>query len=306
MKTIRIKIFFLIVSIGVIVGMLSGCASQKQDLRTQGRYENLYKSADTKTLPDMTSDEFEKSGDALLSRGNLPKAYVQYEKSLQLNPDNIGVVYKKGLLFVIGGLNQDAIKEFQKVLKEESGHALAYKGMGQAFFQMKKYDEAKKNYQKAIELDPGLWKVYNFLGIIYDYKEKYHRAIHKYNKAISLKPDEGFLYNNLGVSWSLAGDYEKAINAFNKALETKYSKSKTYNNLGMALSKLGKYREALEAFRKGGNEAQAYNNLGCIYLEEKKFEKAITCFEKAIEINPGFYTRASENLKKARIDDECY
>ena len=73
----------------------------------------------------------------------------------------------------------------------------------------------------------------------------------------------------------------------------------------MALSKLGRYQEALEAFRKGGNEAQAYNNLGCIYLEEGKFEKAITCFEKAIKINPAFYLRASENLKKARIADEC-
>jgi tetratricopeptide (TPR) repeat protein len=279
-----------------MAGILSGCAAQEQNLRIQDRYENLYESADKKTLPEMTSDEFEKSGDVLLSRGNLYKAFVQYDKCLQLDSDNIGVVYKKGLLFVIGGLNQDAIKEFQKVIKEESEHALAYKGMGQAFFQMKNYDEAKKNFQ--------LWKVYNSLGIIYDYKEKYHMAIHKYNKAISLKPDEGFLYNNLGVSWSLAGDYKKAINAFSTALETKYSKSKTYNNLGMALSKLGRYREALEAFRKGGNEAQAYNNLGCIYLEEGKFEKATTCFEKAIEINPGFYTRASENLKKARIDDD--
>ena len=304
MKTMHIRIFFLIVTL--MSGILSGCAAQEQNLRTLGRYENLYEPSDKKTLPDMTSDELEKSGDDLLSRGNFYKAFVQYDKSLQLNPDNIWVVYKKGLLFVIGGLNQDAIKEFQKVIKKKPWHALAYKGMGQAFFQMKKYDEAKKNFQKAIKLDQGLWKVYNSLGIIYDYKEKYNMAIHSYNKAISLKPDEGLLYNNLGVTWSLAGDYEKAINAFNKALETKYSKSKTYNNLGMALSKLGRYREALEAFRKGGNEAQAYNNLGCIYLEEGKFEKATACFEKAIEINPGFYLRASENLKKAGIDDESF
>lgn len=170
--------------------------------------------------------------------------------------------------------------------------------MGQAFFQMKRYDEAEKNFRKAIELDPELWQVHNSLGIIYDYKKRYDKAIHEYNTAISLKPDEGFLYNNLGVSHSLAAEYEKAINAFNKALET------NYNNLGMALSKLGRYQEALEAFRKGGNEAQAYNNLGCIYLEEGKFEKAITCFEKAIKINPAFYLRASENLKKARMADE--
>jgi len=302
MKTMHIRIFFLIVTL--MAGILSGCAAQEQNLRIQDRYENFYEPADTKTLPAMTSDQLEKSGDVFLSRGNLYKAFLQYEKSLQLNPNNIELVYKKGLLFVIGGLNEDAIKEFQKVIKRRPWHALAYKGMGQALFQMKKYDEAEKNFRDAIARDPKLWKAHNSLGIIYDYKKRYDMAIHKYNKAISLKPDEGFLYNNLGVSWSLAGDYEKAINAFNTALETKYSKSKTYNNLGMALSKLGRYREALEAFRKGGNEAQAYNNLGCIYLEEGKFEKATTCFEKAIEINPGFYTRASENLKKARIDDD--
>jgi len=40
----------------------------------------------------------------------------------------------------------------------------------------------------------------------------------------------------------------------------------------------------------------------------KEFQKVIK--EKSghalayIEINPGFYTRASENLKKARIDDD--
>ncbi len=311
MKTIRIKIFFLIISIGVIAAILSGCASQKQDFQIRDRYKNLHKSANTKTLPDMTSDEpdmtsdeLEKSGDDFLNRGNLPKALVQYEKSLQLKPDNIKLVYKKGLLFVIGGQNEDAVKEFQKVIKKESGHALAYKGMGQAFFQMKKYDEAEKNFRDAISRNPELWKVHNSLGIIYDYKKRYDMAIHEYNAAINLKPDEGFLYNNLGVSYSLAAKYEKAINAFNKALEAKYSKSKTYNNLGMALSKLGRYQEALEAFKKGGDKAQAYNNLGCIYLGEEEFKKAITCFEKAIEINPGFYAGANENLKKARMADE--
>jgi len=87
MKTIRIKIFFLIVSIGVIAGMLSGCASQKQDFQIRDKYKDLHKSADTKTLPDMTSDEpdmtsdeLEKSGDAFLSRGNLPRALVQPEQ----------------------------------------------------------------------------------------------------------------------------------------------------------------------------------------------------------------------------------
>jgi hypothetical protein len=41
-----------------------------------------------KKFPEMTSDEYERLGDALLSRGKLHIAYLQYERSLKINPNN--------------------------------------------------------------------------------------------------------------------------------------------------------------------------------------------------------------------------
>jgi tetratricopeptide (TPR) repeat protein len=35
-------------------------------------------------------------------------------------------------------------------------------------------------------------------------------------------------------------------------------------------------------------------------MMEEKYKEAIKAFEKAIEIKPGFYVKAHENLKKAR------
>jgi tetratricopeptide (TPR) repeat protein len=67
----------------------------------------------------------------------------------------------------------------------------------------------------------------------------------------------------------------------------------------LALCKLRRYQEALEMFKKGGDEAAAYNNIGYLYLIEGKYDEAIKSFEKAVEINPKFYVRAHENLKKA-------
>jgi tetratricopeptide (TPR) repeat protein len=309
----------LTVTLGVIMaGSLFGCAASRQNVRAQYKFGDLSHqqqlsnfpgnrvpsvaddTIDAKALPEMTGDELERSGDLLLSRGNLDKAFVQYEKALKLKPDNIRVQYKKGLLFVLGRMNEDAIKEFQDVLEREPRYALAYKGLGQAFFQMKRYDQAEENFRKAVELDPKLWKAHNSLGIIYDYRKRYDMAIQEYSAAISLRPDNGLLYNNLGVSYAMAGENEKAINAFNKALETECSGSKVYNNLGLVLAKSGRYDEALEAFRKGGGKAHAHNNLGCVYLKQGEFDKAISCFEKAIEMNPAFYIKAGENLRKAR------
>jgi tetratricopeptide (TPR) repeat protein len=63
---------------------------------------------------------------------------------------------------------------------------------------------------------------------------------------------------------------------------------------------LGKYGEALELFKKSGNEAEAYNNLGYIYLLEGKNKEAIVAFEKALDLSPGFYVKAYENLNRAK------
>ncbi len=87
-----------------------------------------------------------------------------------------------------------------------------------------------------------------------------------------------------------------AIEALQKGALSK----KTNNNLALALSKLGRYEEATDAFQKAGDSAKAYNNIGYVYLMEGHYEEAIEAFEKAIEINPKYYTRAHENLKRAR------
>jgi Flp pilus assembly protein TadD len=253
-----------------------------------------------KELPDPTSDEYETLGDALLRKGNLHLAYLQYEKSLQLKPDNNRVEYKKGLTLLIGNKNDDAITQFKKVLQKDSGYALADEGLGRAFFQKKEYAEAEKHFRKALKGNSRLWKSHNFLGTLYDYQRRYESAVLEYQSGLMIKPDNGLLHNNLGVSYTLAGKFEKAISAFNRAIDVKYTKSKVYNNLGVALANLERYSEALVAFKKGGSESRAYNNLGCIYLRQGKFEEAIQYFEKAIETEPGFYARASENLKKAR------
>jgi Flp pilus assembly protein TadD len=293
-----------------------GCATEQQNLMDAYSFSDVesakelhlqqdatsLKMETPKELPEMTCEEHERLGDVYFSRGDLGTAFVQYEKSLKLNPENSEIHYKKGLLLVIGKMNEHAILEFREALKKESRHALSHEGLGLAYFQMKKYDDAEVCFRKAVELDPKLWRAHNFLGVIYDYKEQYKKAIREYQAAIALEDNNGPLYNNLGISYFLAGDSRKAIAAFNRGLSTKSIHSRISNNLGLVLAEMGRYGEALEAFRKPGDEAQAYNNLGCIYLKHGKYEKAERCFEKAIELKPTFYAKASENARKARMD----
>ena len=59
-------------------------------------------------------------------------------------------------------------------------------------------------------------------------------------------------------------------------------------------------RKAMESFKKVMDEPRAYNNLGVALLGVGNAKVAAVCFEKAIELNPRYYEKASENLRQAR------
>ena len=141
---------------------------------------------------------------------------------------------------------------------------------------------------------------YNFLGNIYDHKKEYEKAILEYTSAIAVKPDQGLLYNNLGVSCLLAGHNQAAVDAFGKAVERTTAKAGCSTTWLWPMRIFGHYDDATDAFRKAGGEAHAYNNMGCIYLEKGNYLEAVRCFERAIALEPSFYAKASDNLKKAK------
>jgi Flp pilus assembly protein TadD len=271
----------------------------------QNKYDPLLNAAEKiDTSIEMSGDAFERLGDLMLARKKYFPAFLNYEKSLEKNKDNIRVDYKKGLALLGHGKTTQAASQFQLVLKKQPDFAQAYEGLGRVNFSNKNYETGIINFKKALELDPLLWRSCNFLGNMYDGLGRHDQAVQQYKTALTLKPDAGFIYNNFGVSLYLWGDPKAAVKAFHQALKSKYTRQRVHNNLGLALAAMGRYNKALDAFKHGGSEAGAYNNLGYAYLKNGHRDKAVLCFKKAIELNPKFYVLASENLKKCRVDTE--
>jgi Flp pilus assembly protein TadD len=249
----------------------------------------------------MTSDQHEKLGDICFARGDLKMAFMEFDKAVQLDRDSSRLLSKRGMVYIAGRMPGNAAADFLNALAKGPDNWLAYEGLGIAFFQMKRYEEAENHFRKALQINRQLWSPHAFLGIIYDYRERYEDAVREYAHAISLSGGNAPLYNNLGTSYLLNGNYEKAAAALTKAVSlTSTPSGRTYNNLGLALFSLGRYDEAFEAFKKAGDEAQAYNNMGCMYLLDGNYEKAMQSLGSAIELRPTFYRKAGENLEKCR------
>ncbi len=289
-----------------------GCASsptlqknlfQANEHRRMMEKQNFELAAEEKAaqkIPALNADGYEKLGDGYCRQGNYDLAFIQYYKSLDLDPDRVRIHYKIGQLFLLKGLQKEARSEFQAIIKVDARYAIAYEGLGRTFLLDDDYQNAEANFLMAIQCNNSLWQSHNFLGIIYDRQGKYEKAVTTYKAAISIRPKMGFLYNNLGISFALQGDKEKAAAAFSEAIRLGTSNPKVYNNMALVLSQMERYTEALEAFKEGGEEANAYFNLGCIFLYKGKPEEAVQAFEKAIELKPGFFVQAHQKIIKAK------
>lgn len=108
------------------------------------------------------------------------------------------------------------------------------------------------------------------------------------------------MLNNLGLAYALSGNYDSAIDAYEQAVAAGSHSPKLYNNLGIAYVQRRRYVDAFNTFKKATDEPRAYNNLGVALLGVSSAKKAVACFEKAIELSPQYYEKASENLRIAR------
>jgi Flp pilus assembly protein TadD len=135
---------------------------------------------------------------------------------------------------------------------------------------------------------------------LYDQDKRHTDAIASYHTALIYRPREPSVLNNLGLAYALSGNYESAIDAYEQAVAAGSTSPKLYNNLGIAYVQRRRYVEALNTFKKATDEPRAYNNLGVALLGTGSARKAIVCFERAIELSPQYYEKASENLQLAR------
>ena len=190
-----------------------------------------------------------------------------------------------------------AVQLFQDALRLDGEFALAYAGLGEAYWQKYKIthdsawvDAAISASDHALVLDPNQAQVHIALGIIHHGTGKIDNAIEELTRAIELQPVIDDAYNWLGRCWQRKGDVDTAIECFEKAIYLRPGYWENYNRLGICYYFFGRYRDAAEQFRRvitiQPDNYLGYNTLGGIYNLLGMYDEAITMHRRAIEIYP--------------------
>jgi tetratricopeptide (TPR) repeat protein len=176
-------------------------------------------------------------GDALLKKGKLDEAILEYRRALEIKPKDAEAHRDLGNVFLKEGKLDEAISEYQKALEIKPNFLGARSNLGGALFQKGQMDEAVEQFQKALELRPEKAAEaavrYN-LGIALSQKGQLNEALAQYQKSVEINPDYAEARNGLGVALAKKGQMYEAIEQFEEALRIRPDFSPAQDNLARA------------------------------------------------------------------------
>src|SRR5882762_7826061 len=193
-----------------------------------------------------------------------------------------------------------AVQVFERALAIDPGYALAYAGLGDAYW--KKYrsnkepswiEKSRQACQQASRLDSKLSSAHSCLGTLSAGTGNYQEAAREFERAVETEPTNDDAFRGLAVAYERLGKPEEAENTYRRAIELRPHYWAGYNWLGAFYYRHMRFREAAEMFNQvvalSPDSFLGYSNLGATYVEQARYADAIKILEKSIAIRPSDY-----------------
>lgn len=202
---------------------------------------------------------------------------------------------------------EKAIDLFHRAIDEDSLYALAWSGLGEAYWY--KYDEtkdaqwidvAKEKCQRALSLNDLLAPVHVTLGILAKGTGKYEQAVQDFKHALEIDPVNSDALRELAGAYVRLNQPEKVEELYLEAIELKPGHWENYYELALFYYRKGDYAQAEKQYKivteLSPQNYKAVRNLGVIYLLKEQYEKAQIMCERSIAIKPNYGAYANLGL----------
>jgi serine/threonine protein kinase/Flp pilus assembly protein TadD len=190
-----------------------------------------------------------------------------------------------------------AIQMFQQAKTLDPKYALAYAGLGEAYW--RKYRDtrdtqwvqpARENCQLALKLNNQLAPVYVTLGIVEEGAGRHTEALDALEKARQLEPANPSVFSELGAVEEAMGNLDDAKSSYEAAAKLRPGDWASLNALGGFYYRRGRYQDAILLFQKitqlAPDNSQGYTNLGATYAMAGQYESAAVSFDQSLRLRP--------------------
>ncbi|HEB74759.1 MAG TPA: tetratricopeptide repeat protein [Nitrospirae bacterium] len=157
--------------------------------------------------------------------------------------------FKLAISHMNRGQMQAAFVELQKSIELDPRNKRAHNALGLVYRYFEEMDKAEDAFKTAIRIDPRYSEAYNNLGVVYMYTRQWEKAIQAFEKALEnplyRKPETAF--TNLGKIYYRMGDFDRAVRAYKKAIKRAPDYEVPYYGLALCYNAMARYGDASEA-----------------------------------------------------------
>ncbi len=221
------------------------------------------------------------------------RARRDFQRSLELNPENTSALYSLAAIFREDGDDQAAREAYEAILDIDPGSSVAHGDLGILHLEMGEIEAAVAELRTAARLDPeNIGAGFN-LGTVLLNQRRVDEAEQAFDRLLRLDlPFESAqrVHENLATIHLLRGDYPQAVTALRGVIQANYDNVAAHHNLGLAYRALNDLESAKEQFdiavRLDPRDPRPHGQLGEIYESEGNTSLALQEFHKVVDLDP--------------------
>lgn len=146
------------------------------------------------------------------------EAESDYQHFLTQAKDDPEALLGLGFLYLEMKDDENAKRQFEKVLEKNPGNTLALNGLIQISMLRKDFAQATGLYEKMLETDQDNITILNRLGLVYLKMNEPQKALEIYRKIFTVNDHYARGHANAGLAYAFLGDADHALTEWDRAL----------------------------------------------------------------------------------------
>ncbi len=146
-------------------------------------------------------------------------ALVEYDRALDVEPENATLLTNRGALLGAMGRYAAAERDLKRALRVEPNHPEALFNLGVVMTKKGLWAEAVEHLRRAVELDPHRGPAHYYLGEALNHVDDLAGALTGYQRAAELMPDNPRALYGLGIVYDRLGRPDDAARMYRKSRE---------------------------------------------------------------------------------------
>ena len=115
----------------------------------------------------------------------------------------------------------EALEQYQKVLQMFPDDFMIYSSLGKLYLLKEDGEKAMVAFQRSLEINPKQAEPLFFIGVLYAYllKGQWGNAVKDYTDSIKIDPHYVVAYYGRAYAYDKKGDFKKALRDYEKSVE---------------------------------------------------------------------------------------